>query len=67
MRYTLDDLAYIESRWPYATAKIIGAEMGRTMHAIRQKAAELGLKRTAKQTSAVYSQAQAKRHLTVTY
>jgi hypothetical protein len=53
--YTTTETAHLIARWPHVRSRVIAAELGRSYHSVRQKANWLGLKRTAKQKSAIYS------------
>lgn len=53
--YSREEIAHIVARYPVATTRTIAAELGRPHGGVKQKVLIMGLKRTAKQTSAVYS------------
>lgn len=53
--YTRAEIEYIRARFPVASITTIAREMNRTRAGVASVVARLDLRRTAKQTSALYS------------
>ena len=54
-RYTATDDAVLTAMFPTTRIKFIAITLGRSYASVHQRAKYLGLKRTAKQRSAIYS------------
>lgn len=52
--YTPSETQILRDRFPHTRARLIAAELGRSYASVIQKAQHMGLKRTAKQKSAIY-------------
>lgn len=54
-RYTDEEIAHVIARFPFASIATIAKELGRTRPGVASVVARLGLRRSAKQKSAIYS------------
>lgn len=52
--YTPSETEYLRSRFPFVSMRVIAHDIGRSYASVNQKAQHMGLKRTAKQKSAIY-------------
>lgn len=53
-KYSPTETEYLRSQFPTVRLRAIAAELGRSYASVIQKAQHMGLKRTAKQKSAIY-------------
>ncbi len=54
-QYTSSEIAYIEARYAVTTTHVIARELNRSVHGIRSVIQRNGIRRRAKDKSAIYS------------